>query len=136
MNGMRIPVASAGSNHAGGKETGTPQVTWPAGGSARAGRTVTRINATRASEMRLGDLFMAPPVRSATCQVSAAGAACQWSLYAVDFALARSTYCRGGINAHEYRPASPSASHHAGKDLSSVPRSRRNGQMASPPRVY
>src|SRR5262245_11100528 len=35
MNGLRRPVVSAGSDHAGGSETGTARVAWPAGASAR-----------------------------------------------------------------------------------------------------
>src|SRR5437899_2219644 len=34
---MRRPVASAGSNHAGGSDTPMAQVTWPAGASAGTG---------------------------------------------------------------------------------------------------
>ena len=36
MNGVKIPLASAGSNQAGASDTATAQTTWPAGASARA----------------------------------------------------------------------------------------------------
>src|SRR5262245_28471965 len=139
MNGMRIPVASAGSNHAGGKETGTPQVTWPAGASARTGKTATKISTTRASAMGPSDLFMTPPVRSDrsdTCQVPVAGATCQsdrslhcrFRAFPFDLVLRKGFNGKESTHAYEYRPASPSAAHHAGKDLPSVPRSGRDGQ--------
>src|SRR5262249_35408755 len=40
------------------------------------------------------------------------------------------------IHAHQHRAASSSASHDAGKGLSSVPRRGRDGQMASAERVH
>ena len=56
MNGMRIPVASAGSNQAAGNPTWTAQVSWPSGGAAAGARTPAKT--TRKSTMSPSNRFM------------------------------------------------------------------------------
>src|SRR5205823_6329355 len=54
MNGVMMPLASAGSNQVGANDTCTPQVSCPAGPPARArpGAPATRPSALRASKSR------------------------------------------------------------------------------------
>src|SRR5258705_12419984 len=58
---MRRPVASAGSNHAGGSDTPMAHVTWPAGASAGAGGAAAMTatsSATSATETGPREYFM------------------------------------------------------------------------------
>src|SRR5215469_8036778 len=53
MNGVMMPVVSAGSNQVGASEMCTPQVNWPCGEArARCGRPVARENAVIARRSR------------------------------------------------------------------------------------
>src|SRR4051794_12513180 len=52
MNGVMIPVASAGSNQVGASETCTPQVNSPFGSAPSAGAPATRPSADNSSNWR------------------------------------------------------------------------------------